>query len=238
MRVNPHSLHAVALIYSFAVVTACSDGDVAELQGADALDGSTIADTSGDASELNPIQAPTCQDLPSDFATCGSGRLPGTWRMVTFCPAGDAYDPLDGTCPDVVGSGEGSGDSFLRLDGQGTFAWNFENVTNSMEFSFALACYGGSTRSCDGRNFEGTCALEDQATRCRCSVTQTIDSFVQTGQWQTSLNTISFESGVTQFSGTWCINAESGDLELFREQIDGFVPARMVFRRVTQDVPN
>lgn len=232
IRVMRHLKQAATLSASMAVLLACGGDDSAASQTPVFQDGAVAGDVSGDAPEQVPGPAPTCEELPSDFATCGSGRLPGTWRMVTYCPAGDLYDPLDGTCPDIVGSGEGSGDSFLRLEGQGTFAWNFENVTNSLAFSFALACYGGSTRSCDGRNFDGTCTLEEQATRCRCSVSQLIASFVQTGQWSTSLSTISFESGLTQFAGTWCINSESGDLELFREQIDGFVPARMVFRRV------
>lgn len=232
MLVIPHFKQAAALSACLAVLVACGGDNSSASPDFSARDGSDTGDLSGDATEQVLGPAPTCQELPSDFATCGSGRLPGTWRMVTYCPAGDLYDPLDGTCPDIVGSGEGSGESFLRLDGPGTFAWNFENVTNSLAFSFALACYGGSTRSCDGRNFDGSCALEEQATRCRCSVSQQIDSFVQTGQWSTSLSTISFESGIVQFAGTWCINPESGDLELFREQIDGFVPARMVFRRV------
>ena len=232
MLVTPHFKQAAALSACLAVLVACGGDNSSASPDFSARDGSDTGDVSGDATEQVLGPAPTCQELPSDFATCGSGRLPGTWRMVTYCPAGDLYDPLDGTCPDIVGSGEGSGESFLRLDGPGTFAWNFENVTNSLAFSFALACYGGSTRSCDGRNFDGSCALEEQGTRCRCSVSQQIDSFVQTGQWSTSLSTISFESGIVQFAGTWCINPESGDLELFREQIDGFVPARMVFRRV------
>lgn len=231
MLVNPRSRSAAALVVCLAWLPGCSDDESSVPDFADASDG-TSSDGSGDAGEIVPPPAPSCDELPSDFATCGTGRLPGTWRMVTYCPAGDVFDPLDGTCPDIVGSGEGSGESFLRLDGQGTFSWNFENVTNSLEFSFALSCYGGSTRSCDGRNFDGSCALEEQSTRCRCAVDQSIESFVQSGQWSTSLSTIAFESGLTQFDGSWCINAETGYLELFREQIDGFVPARMVFRRV------
>jgi len=228
------SLSRLASLPIAAMVTlvACGDDGSPGRQVPAADDVSVRDDVADDATAPEVVAPPTCQELASDFATCGSGRLPGTWRMVTYCPAGDLYDPLDGTCPDISGAGEGSGESFLRLDGPGTFAWNFENVSNSLEFSFALDCFGGSTLSCDGRNFDGTCELEEQATRCRCLVSQQIESFVQTGQWSTSLGTISFESGVTQFSGTWCINPESGDLELFREQIDGFVPARMVFRRV------
>jgi hypothetical protein len=219
-----------ALIGLAGLLVACGD-DGQQQVVVDGVDSGAV-DAASDTEFDSSVSRLACADIErGDFATCG-GIPYGLWRLETWCPAGDLYDPLDGTCDDIFGSGEGSGTGSLRIDSSGSFAWNFQRTTSLLSFSFALACYGGATSPCDGRNFDGTCSLAQGQTRCECDVTQAVDSFLQNGSVTRAGNRLTLDVGTFDIEMDYCVNPDTGLLEILRYQAPGTLPARMVYRRI------
>lgn len=126
------------------------------------------------------LVAPECGELPTAGFLCG-GDPRGVWTIVSACPAGDTYDPLDGTCDDLTATASGSTSGIVTILSDGTIAVQLDTQTVEADFAFALSCYGGSELPCVGSVFEGSCAVDGDV--CRCQSTRTSAPIYERGRW-------------------------------------------------------
>lgn len=214
------------LMTALAVLAACGDLELVRYVGfdadVDALDAS--ADTAA------PEDVPTtCEALDESPVLCG-GDPTGLWEVSLWCPVASGWDPFDGLCPDVQTVGEGSAIGTLEIaaDGYWEFAWAERTV--DIEFSFDLACFGGSTTPCNGAFVRGEC--EVVSPRCECTASQRVEDFVERGAWTSSGGALSVALDGDTIDHTYCVDPASGSLYLLRLASERDDPFRMLGRRI------
>lgn len=116
---------------------------------------------------------------PEDFS-CGGDPV-GTWEILASCPAAEAWDPLEGTCPQLVASGEGEATGTVRIYPDGAYELELRQRDLELSFSFPLSCYGGATEPCNGAHFSGICELGTRD--CACEVRVSLEPILDQGEW-------------------------------------------------------
>ncbi|MCB9506136.1 MAG: hypothetical protein H6698_08665 [Myxococcales bacterium] len=128
------------------------------------------------------VTAAACGELTTDDFTCGGDPV-GSWVIVGACAVPAAYDPLEGTCPEIATTAgpEAAVSGTLELRGDGSYTLRLERQSGSLDFSFPLSCYGGSELPCRGDNFGGECEVDRD--ECVCAVSISRGEYVETGDW-------------------------------------------------------
>lgn len=142
-----------------------------------------------------------CVRFTSDDFACG-GDPTGEWEVVLSCPAARSWDPLDGTCPGVEASGDGTAAGRIRISPDGTYELELSERDLDLAFSFPLACYGGATEPCNGSHFDGTCELFSDL--CQCSVDISLEPLIEAGDWYRNGPNMSFRPSDTGYDLQFC----------------------------------
>jgi len=213
----------IALLLAVTGIVACSDASPGGVDEADA--GADATDATLDGAEVS--EGVACALLASDFEPCG-GDLVGTWDIEVYCPLAESWDPLDGTCPDLVAEGEGEAIGELLVFDNDAYLIEYAERRLDLRFGFPLACYGGSSVPCNGEYYNGVCErVGDEDCACEVGLDYTDESEV--GTIETFGSTLVFEVDGVRLSGAYCVQGD--ELTVLRFSFGETLGFRMRLRR-------
>lgn len=227
VRRRPRSVVPESRLASFALVVvvhvlACADASPREAVDA----GDDVTDAASDAGP-DVSEGVACVLLESSFEPCG-GNLVGTWEIERYCPLAESWDPLDGTCPDLVAEGEGEALGRLLVFDNDSYLLEYDERRLTLRFGFPLACYGGASVPCNGQYYNGSCELATE-TDCACEVDIDYAGETEVGTVETFGSTVVFDIDGTRLSGAYCVDGDT--LTLMRFSFGETLGYRMRLRR-------
>lgn len=175
-------------------------------------------------------ETPSCDD-GTDFAACG-GLPIGAWTLERWCADGDSFDPLRGTCEDLIAEGSGDARAVLRVYAEGDYRLDWERLESEVAFEFPLWCFGGSTTPCSGSFYDGECEILGED--CLCSITNSYENFTESGFWRIDGRNLIFETAGVIHNQPYCVEQGGSTLRLARFGQDSEVGFVATFQKAIE----
>ena len=207
-------IYLIFLLVSFFFQTAC---------GKNESNSSDPAETGG-FSDFDQ----QCSSFPTGF-NCG-GDPTGRWQIISHCPMPIAPERLLETCPDATVQGQGSGNGVLELKEDHTFNWYITPEVIETNISFPLACFGGSSASCSGTSWDGSCSSEQNICYCDIPTSKEIFEFGRWSQMAGPKFSLQPANENSLLIHTYCVTGNI--LRIYRQETENYSARVTVFSRI------